>query len=77
MLQVAEEAEYNVAMGTRHAVLEQQRGGSFQQLLQGPLTMPEQLLNLGELLFQVCLLACLPSVLSHQYSCVRGLFGKL
>ena len=53
LLQVAGESDYRVGVCTRHAVLEQQRASCFQQLLQGPLTMPEQLLNLGELLFQV------------------------
>lgn len=53
MLQVSGREEYKVAVCTRHAVLEHQRAEGFQQMLQGPLTLPEHLLNLGELLFQV------------------------
>lgn len=52
-LQVSSGDDYQVAMCTRHAVLDHHRAQAFQQLLQGPLTLPDQLLNLGELLFQV------------------------
>lgn len=52
-LQVSSEEEYQVAVCARHAVLDHHRARIFQQLLQGPLTLPDHLLNLGEVLFQV------------------------
>lgn len=50
---MSDEKEYKVAICTRHAVWEHQRAEGFQQLLQGPLALPEHLLNVGDLLFQV------------------------
>lgn len=64
---MSSEEEYKVATCTRHAVWEHQRAEGLQQLLQGPLTLPEHLLNLGELLFQVNLA---PLVLQKEcYRC--------
>ena len=53
LVQVSEGCSYRVAAATRHAITEQQRAKCFSQLLQGPLTTCEQLVNLGELMLQV------------------------
>jgi len=61
LVQVSEGCNYKVAVATRHAIMEQQRAKCFSQLLQGPLTTSEQLVNLGELMLQVnacCLEQC-------------------
>ncbi|DBA85687.1 hypothetical protein WJX77_011063 [Trebouxia sp. C0004] len=50
--QVLEGCSYKAAVATRHAITEQQRVKCFSQLLQGPLTTSEQLVNLGELMLQ-------------------------
>ena len=74
LLQVSGEDEYKVCMCTRHAVLEHQRAEGFQQLLQGPFTLPEHLLNLGELLFQVSLRNFMQWVYDYVYVLVVCLY---
>ena len=61
-IQVESDGVYSIALASRRAVYENYRAACFQQLLQGPLTTSEQLLNLGELLFQV-------QFLSFQNAC--------
>lgn len=51
--QVSEEGEYAVRQPTAHAVYENHRVRCFRQMLLGPLDNTEQLLNLGELMYQV------------------------
>ena len=64
--QVASDELYSVSLASRHAVYENCRAKCFQQLLQGPLTTSEQLLNLGELLFQVlCNTSCWSFYVRH------------
>lgn len=53
MVQVSEEGEYAVRQPTAHAVYENHRVRCFRQMLLGPLDTTEQLLNLGELMYQV------------------------
>ncbi len=47
LVQVFEGCSYKVAVATRHAITEQQQATCFSQLLQGPLTTSEQLVNSG------------------------------
>ena len=53
MVQVSDAESYAVRHPTAHAVYENHRVRCFRQMLLGPLDTTEQLLNLGELMYQV------------------------
>ena len=53
VVQISEAESYAVRQPTAHAVYENHRVRCFRQMLLGPLDTTEQLLNLGELMFQV------------------------
>lgn len=52
-VQISEEVSYAVRQPTAHAIYENHRVRCFRQMLLGPLDTPEQLLNLGDLMYQV------------------------
>ena len=52
-VQISVEGDYAVRQPTAHAVNENHRVRCFRQMLLGPLDTTEQLLNLGELMYQV------------------------
>lgn len=52
-MQISVEGDYAVRQPTAHAVNENHRVRCFRQMLLGPLDTTEQLLNLGELMYQV------------------------
>lgn len=51
--QISEELTYAVRQPTAHAINENHRVRCFRQMLLGPLDTPEQLMNLGDLMYQV------------------------
>ena len=53
VLQISEEVTYAVRQPTAHAINENHRVRCFRQMLLGPLETPEQLMNLGDLMYQV------------------------
>ena len=53
-LQISEDVNYAVRQPTAHAINENHRVRCFRQMLLGPLETPEQLMNLGDLMYQVC-----------------------
>lgn len=52
-LQISEDRTYAVRQPTAHAINENHRVRCFRQMLLGPLESPEQLLNLGDLMYLV------------------------
>ena len=62
-VQISEDRSYAVRQPTAHAINENHRVRCFRQMLLGPLESPEQLMNLGDLMYQVL---TLPHVL-HAY----------
>ena len=52
-LQISEDVSYAVRQPAGHAIYENHRVRCFRQMLLGPLDTPEQLLNLGDLMYQV------------------------
>lgn len=52
-MQISEEVTYAVRQPTAHAINENHRVRCFRQMLLGPLDTPEQLMNLGDLMYQV------------------------
>ena len=52
-MQISEEVTYAVRQPTAHAINENHRVRCFRQMLLGPLETPEQLMNLGDLMYQV------------------------
>ena len=53
VLQISEEVTYAVRLPTAHAINENHRVRCFRQMLLGPLETSEQLMNLGDLMYQV------------------------
>ncbi len=60
-VQISEDRSYAVRQPTAHAINENHRVRCFRQMLLGPLESPEQLMNLGDLMYQVL---TLPHVLN-------------
>lgn len=54
-MQINEEVTYAVRQPTAHAINENHRVRCFRQMLLGPLDTLEQLMNLGDLMYQVTL----------------------
>lgn len=56
-VQISEDRSYAVRQPTAHAINENHRVRCFRQMLLGPLESPEQLMNLGDLMYQVLTLS--------------------